>query len=130
MNTLTWEFQGQTETTPPVAVDNLLNTAQTKIPRAIMAKIREQQDPDYRARMKKARIELANDICDTNSLASLRLRKGLSQSALAEMIGTTQPHIAKIEAKQICPKTITCRNMAQALGVTFEELSQCIKLEE
>lgn len=57
-----------------------------------------ERDPAQRATLEAARRRLADRLPEsTMTLAKLRLRKGWSQKRLAEAIGTSQPHIARIE---------------------------------
>lgn len=46
----------------------------------------------------------------------LRLAAGLSQSALARLVGTHQPNIARLEAGAGMPKLETLDRIAEALG--------------
>ncbi|MGF6529757.1 ribosome-binding protein aMBF1 (putative translation factor) [Paraburkholderia sp. GAS206C] len=63
---------------------------------------REKANPEYASRLSAARKRLANEFYGTpTSLSQMRLSKGLSQVALAEKLGTSQPHIAKIEAGKV-----------------------------
>lgn len=62
------------------------------------------------------------------SLAKLRLERGFSQHKLAKSIGTSQPHIAKIEAGTINIYWDTAIRIADALGVSLEELRPLIKV--
>jgi DNA-binding XRE family transcriptional regulator len=56
------------------------------------------------------------------SLAALRLRAGLSQAQLAEKIGSSQPHIARIERGQNDPSTDLVVRIARALGVSTADV--------
>jgi DNA-binding XRE family transcriptional regulator len=59
-------------------------------------------------------------------LRALRERKGYSQRQLAELVGTTQSAIARLEAGHISPSLPTLDRIAAALGaevtVTFHDL--------
>ncbi|AOS96727.1 anaerobic benzoate catabolism transcriptional regulator [Microbulbifer aggregans] len=59
---------------------------------------------------------------EEESLRTLRLSKGLSQKELAEMVGTKQPHIARIEAGTSSPQLNTVKRLARALQVPFPYL--------
>jgi predicted transcriptional regulator len=52
-------------------------------------------------------------------LRELRQRAGLSQRELAEMIGTTQSAIARMEAGVAAPKFCTLEKLAEALNRDF-----------
>ena len=64
-------------------------------------------------------IRLASEI------RSLREKKGLSQRQLAELVGTTQSAIARLEGGRISPSLPTLDRIANALGaevtVTFTD---------
>lgn len=63
-------------------------------------------------------------------LAALRLRAGLSQSALAERARTSQAHIAKIEAGRNDPGTQLVARLAGALGVGELEAFSAIRVDQ
>ena len=52
-------------------------------------------------------------------LAARRVEKGLSQKAVAKLMGTTQPALARLERGEIDPKLSTLERYAMALGVNF-----------
>ena len=58
-----------------------------------------EKHPDRAARLKKARQRVGADFYDEQGsvVARARLKLGWSQKQLAEAIGTSQPHIARIE---------------------------------
>lgn len=93
---------------------------------------KELDDPVYRQRMEAARTELARDISELGikSLSTLRLSRGFSQSQLAQMIGTSQPHIAKIESGNLNPHWQTVVKIADALNVSLDTLRPFIRIEE
>ncbi|NNH19152.1 helix-turn-helix transcriptional regulator [Bordetella trematum] len=53
----------------------------------------------------------------------MRLQKGLSQTQLADLIGTSQSHIAKIEAGQVRIYLDTANRLAVALSVSLDKLN-------
>jgi len=57
-----------------------------------------------------------------SALARARLAKGLSQSQLAQLIGTSQSHIARIEAHSIDPQLGTMEKIATALDIPIDQL--------
>ena len=69
-------------------------------------------------------IQLASDI------RSLREKKGLSQRQLAELVGTTQSAIARLEGGRISPSLPTLDRIANALGakvtVTFTDTEELL----
>ena len=49
-------------------------------------------------------------------LAAKRVEMGLSQKAVAALMGTTQPALARLERGEIDPKLSTLERYAEALG--------------
>lgn len=84
---------------------------------------RYQQDPVRANALTEARKELAEKAYgNENSLASLRLKKGLSQKKLAELSGMRQPNIARLESGNQNPTIRTMNRLADALGVDVNEI--------
>lgn len=75
--------------------------------------------------MEAARRRLAEVAypADVDSVAKLRLARGLSQKQLADAMATQQSYIAKIEAGHVRILLETAERMAGALGVSVDELS-------
>ncbi len=82
--------------------------------------------------MEKARAALADDYRDVlpNDLTALRLKRGLSQTSLASTIGTSQSHVAKIEAGLLDVKFSTAVKIADALAVSLDTLRPLITLSK
>jgi transcriptional regulator with XRE-family HTH domain len=55
-------------------------------------------------------------------LRELRLRAGLSQRRLAELVGSNREHIAKLERGLHAPRRERLQQLAEALGVDVAEL--------
>ena len=74
--------------------------------------------------MQEARARLADEMYGDlpNSLSKLRLLRGYSQQQLADAIGTSQSHIAKIETGATNLFWATATRLADALGVKLDEL--------
>jgi ribosome-binding protein aMBF1 (putative translation factor) len=93
--------------------------------------IQEREKNPTRARaLARARQRLANKMVgytDIITLASLRLRAGLSQHGLAEKIGNSQPSYSKIEAGKTEIMHSTYEKLVEVLDVSRDELSQAIK---
>jgi len=53
-------------------------------------------------------------------IARLRIQRGLSQSQLAEMVGTRQPSIARLENGNSVPSLSFLQRLAAALGAKIE----------
>ena len=78
-----------------------------------------ESDPEMAQQIASARKTLAQTIYsdEPDTLSALRLAAGFSQSQLANAIGTSQPHIARIERGQTDPGTSLISRIAGALGV-------------
>jgi len=53
-------------------------------------------------------------------IARLRIQRGLTQAQLAELVGTKQPAIARLESGQGTPSIAFLRRLACALGAKLE----------
>lgn len=75
-------------------------------------------DAELQAAMVDARRSMAATVyADETSLSALRLRAGLSQAQLASRAGTSQSHIARIEAGTTDPGTDLVVRLAEAMQV-------------
>lgn len=75
--------------------------------------------------MQEARVSLAKEMFGDKppTLAALRMTRGYSQQQLAAAIGTSQPHIAKIESGRGSNLMLeTAARLAGALGVSLDEV--------
>jgi len=59
---------------------------------------------------------------DGITLRTARLRKGFSQKQLAEILGTSQPHVATIEKAGGDFMFATAAKLCEALGITLNDL--------
>lgn len=77
----------------------------------------------------QARARLAERLEDVApaTLASLRMRSGLSQASLAEKIGNSQPGYSKIESGNNDILHSTFEKLVEILGVSRDELAAAIK---
>ncbi|WP_410007532.1 helix-turn-helix domain-containing protein [Pandoraea sp. NE5] len=103
-----------------------------RLPRSVASALKESQDPHYRRQKAAARRYIAGTFLNDegpDSLARLRLSRGFSQHELAKMTGTSQSHIAKIEAGSVKIYWDTGIRLADALGVTLDELRHLIERE-
>lgn len=86
-------------------------------------------DETDQALLREARQWTANtlygDECQT--LRAHRLRRGFSQSELAERASTSQSHIARVEKGSEDIRLSTARKIAIALGISLDELERCIR---
>lgn len=90
-----------------------------------------EREPHRRAALKGARQRLAGKLeSKVGGLATLRLRSGLSQKQLADAIGTSQPHIARIEKGRDNVLLATANQLARALGVTLDEINAALGFEK
>lgn len=88
---------------------------------------RIEQAPVRRAAITLARRRLAARLKDDiGGLAALRLARGLSQKQLAEAVGTSQPHIARIENGRDNVLLATANQLATALGVSLEDVNSAL----
>ena len=55
------------------------------------------------------------------SLATYRLARGWSQKRLAQELGTSQPHVARLEAGRSDPQISTVRRLSAVLGISLDE---------
>lgn len=81
-------------------------------------------NPQRAAALQRARQKISREI-DANSIFSitkLRLNAGLSQAELANMMGTQQPAIARLEKGVSEPKLSTMEKLAEIFGVSVEEV--------
>ena len=67
---------------------------------------------------------------DGDTVRTLRLRKGWSQSQLAEAIGSSQSHIARIERGTENLAVQTCRRLCKALDIDMNTLDQALRRQE
>lgn len=83
-----------------------------------------ERDPLQLDALKAARRRIADRLPATKvTLAKLRLQKGWSQKQLAQAVGTSQPHIARIENGRDNVLLSTANELARALGVTLNEVN-------
>jgi len=78
---------------------------------------RYERDPKRRKALERARAALAKTLKEADSLRSIRLRKGLSQSSLGQRVGMPQAHIARLESGRCDPQLSTVMRLAAALDV-------------
>lgn len=88
--------------------------------------------PERKAAMEDARRWVADSFYgeEGETVRTLRLRKGLSQAALATAIGTSQPHIARIESGTGNVTIDTCRRLMRALEIDMNTLDSALQRQE
>lgn len=67
---------------------------------------------------------------DGITIRTLRLKKGWSQMTLAEQIGTSQPHVVRIERGTENLTLNTCRRLCSALGIDMNTLDTALRRQE
>ena len=65
-------------------------------------------------------IEAANELEPGHQIARLRIQHGLTQAHLAEMVGTRQPSIARLENGNSIPSLSFLKRIADALDSRIE----------
>lgn len=94
---------------------------------------REQRDPTFKAKMMNGRKLLAEEIHDVDqedSLVKRRLQQGYSQQYLATILGTSQSHIAKIEAGTLNINFTTATKLADALNTSMDDLRTLVEISK
>jgi ribosome-binding protein aMBF1 (putative translation factor) len=73
------------------------------------------RDPEY------ARLAQESELAHQVALRVLtyRTEHGLSQTALARLLGMRQPHVARLEAGEHTPSLATLTRLARVLGLEF-----------
>lgn len=79
-------------------------------------KKRLMDNPEFRAEYEKADAEFAV----IEALVKARMAAGLTQTELAERIGTTQSAVARLEGGGVSPSLATLRRYAEATGTTLQ----------
>lgn len=110
--------------------DYLVPMAQAPVRHAGISELvaKWEEVPDRRAAIARARAWVADTLHagDGVTVRTLRMRKGLSQQQLAAVIGTSQPHIARIERGVDNLNIDTCRRLARALDVDLNALDAAL----
>ncbi|MCX6056499.1 MAG: helix-turn-helix transcriptional regulator [Chloroflexi bacterium] len=74
--------------------------------------VEKNKDPDF--------LAAAKELEPGYQVARLRMLRDLTQAQLAEMIGTRQPSIARLENGSSTPSLSFLSKIAEALGATIE----------
>jgi len=82
--------------------------------------------------LSQAREWIANDILadEGDTVRTLRLRKNLSQKQLADLLGTTQAQVARIEKGNVDLHRSTCKRLRDVLGVSADTLEEMLDRQE
>lgn len=91
-----------------------------------------EKDATRQAAMAEARQWVSTEFhgADGDTVRTLRLRKGWSQTQLAEAIGTSQSHVARIERGDQNLAIQTCRKLADVLAVDMNVLDRALRQQE
>ena len=65
-------------------------------------------------------VAAANELEPSYQIARLRIQRGLTQAQLAEMVGTRQPSIARLENGNSVPSLSFLKRIADALDARIE----------
>jgi len=87
-----------------------------------------EREPAGRVALEHARGLIADRLYTGSpaTIAAMRLRKGWSQQRLANVMGTSQPHVARIEAGRDDLRLSTLNKLASALGVSLLDVVQAM----
>jgi DNA-binding XRE family transcriptional regulator len=72
----------------------------------------QMKDPEFRAAVE--------ELGPAHQVACLRIMRGLTQEQLAELVGTKQPSIARLESGRTEPRLSFLRQVVEALGGHLE----------
>jgi ribosome-binding protein aMBF1 (putative translation factor) len=75
----------------------------------------ELRHPDFRAGWDRSRF--AREVA--NRVIAYRVDHGLSQTALAKLLGVSQPQVARLEAADVTPSIDTLSRLSARLGLEF-----------
>lgn len=91
-----------------------------------------EKDGEHRAALEEGRRWVADAFYGEggDTVRSLRLHKGWSQTSLAEELGTSQSHVARIERGTENLTIETCRKLSSALEIDLNTLDQALKRQE
>jgi ribosome-binding protein aMBF1 (putative translation factor) len=89
-------------------------------------------DPKRREALIEARRWLTTRSSEdgAQTIRTLRLKKGWSQARLASELGTSQPHIARIERGTENVTIDTCRRLSAALEIDMNNVDQALRNQE
>lgn len=76
------------------------------------ARRRARRNPAYRA--EQARVAPYEELA--RAIIRLRIDKGLTQDALADLVGTSKPAVSRLESGQHAPTVQTLQKIAAAFG--------------
>lgn len=89
-----------------------------------------EKDPAMAEAISRGRMRLAQAAygqVPRKTLAALRLARGLSQSGLARIVGTSQPRISRIETGKEVPSLVCAKAIAQALSADLDSIYEAFE---
>ncbi|MBT4194779.1 MAG: helix-turn-helix transcriptional regulator [Gammaproteobacteria bacterium] len=89
-----------------------------------------EKDKSTKQSLEKARSWLADFCGDELTLKALRLKNGWSQVKLAEILSTSQSHIARIEKGTENISIDTCRRLCAAFNIDMNNLNKLLENQE
>lgn len=88
-------------------------------------------DEGKRLALEKARKTLANKFYENEgTIRALRLQNGWSQTYFAELLETSQSHVARIERGTDNLMISTCRKLSEVLNIDMNELNKLLSTQE
>jgi ribosome-binding protein aMBF1 (putative translation factor) len=87
---------------------------------------------EHRQGMAEARSWVASEVLadEGDTVRTLRLKKNLNQTQLAELLGTTQAQVARIEKGNVDLQRSTCKKLREVLGVSSDALEEMLDRQE
>lgn len=104
--------------------------AQVKMRPGSAVRARLASDAEGRELLASARKEIGTvlELDGLAPLASLRLKRGLSQGQLADVCGIPQPQLSRLENGAHSTVTLaTLRRLSEALGASLEEVASAVE---
>ncbi|MCG7904703.1 MAG: helix-turn-helix transcriptional regulator [Candidatus Thiodiazotropha weberae] len=87
-----------------------------------------ERDPERKAALALARREIAAELYpDDHSISAMRLQKGWSQQHLAEVMGTSQPQVARIESGRLDPQLSTIKKLVGAFNSDIDTICRALE---
>jgi ribosome-binding protein aMBF1 (putative translation factor) len=102
------------------------NTAFSKL----MARLDSSEE--HRSGMAEARNWMAEKVLgdEGDTIRTLRLKKGLSQTQFAGLLGTTQAQVARLEKGNTDPQRSTCKKLREVLEISADKLEEIMDRQE
>lgn len=90
-----------------------------------------EKDDKRKSELESARKWIANEvIADEETIKSYRLKNGWSQVKLADMLNTSQSHVARIEKGTENLTIQTCRKLCHVLNIDMNKLDVLLGNQE